>query len=120
MNVSGTALRGTLAGARGLAGVADLPVKKPVCLRDESAGSPLAQLEFSAEKRLWVLDEPFAALDTASVRRTEAVVLAHLRSGGMVLFTTHQEVELAGAQVQSLELGRSNWTQRRAPPAAPS
>jgi ABC-type transport system involved in cytochrome c biogenesis ATPase subunit len=28
-----------------------------------------------------------------------------LRSGGMVLFTTHQEVELAGAQVQALELG---------------
>jgi heme exporter protein A len=96
------ALRYALA-EQGLAGVADLPVK--LLSQGQKRRVALARLGFSAGKPLWVLDEPFAALDTASVRRTEAAVLTHLRGGGMVLFTTHQEVELAGAQVQALELG---------------
>ena len=102
MIVGNAALRKALA-ELGLAGVADLPVK--LLSQGQKRRVALARLWFSTEKPLWVLDEPFAALDTASVRRTEAAVLAHLRSGGMVLFTTHQEVELAGAQVQSLDLG---------------
>jgi heme exporter protein A len=102
MNVGNAALRNAL-DEQGLAGVADLPVK--LLSQGQKRRVALARLWFSAEKPLWVLDEPFAALDTASVGRTEAVVISHLRSGGMVLFTTHQEVDLAGARVQSLELG---------------
>jgi len=102
MNVGNTVLRNALA-EQGLGGVADLPVK--LLSQGQKRRVALARLGFCADKPLWVLDEPFAALDTASVGRTGAVVLAHLRSGGMVLFTTHQEVELTGAQVQSLELG---------------
>ena len=102
MNAGNAALRNALA-EQGLAGVADLPVK--LLSQGQKRRVALARLGFSADKPLWVLDEPFAALDTASVRRTEAVVLAHLSSGGMVLFTTHQEVEFAGAQMQALELG---------------
>jgi ABC-type transport system involved in cytochrome c biogenesis ATPase subunit len=30
---------------------------------------------------------------------------AHLDAGGLVLYTTHQEVDLPGTAVQSLELG---------------
>jgi heme exporter protein A len=101
-NASNAALRNTLA-EQGLAGIADLPAK--LLSQGQKRRVALARLWFSAEKPLWVLDEPFAALDAASVGRTEAAVLAHLRSGGMVLFTTHQEVELSGAQVQALELG---------------
>jgi len=44
-------------------------------------------------------------LYAASVARVEKAVVGHLQVGGMVLFTTHHEVELAGAQVQSVELG---------------
>ena len=102
MKVGDAALRNALA-EQGLAGVADLPVK--LLSQGQKRRVALARLWFSADKPLWVLDEPFAALDTASVGRTAAVVLAQLRRGGMVLFTTHQEVELAGAQVRSLELG---------------
>jgi heme exporter protein A len=101
-NAGNAALRNTLA-EQGLAGVADLPVK--LLSQGQKRRVALARLWFSTEKPLWVLDEPFAALDAVSVGRTEAAVLAHLRSGGMVLFTTHQEVDLAGAQVQALELG---------------
>ena len=66
------------------------------------------RLRFSADKPLWILDEPFAALDAASVRRIEQSMFGHLRDGGMILFTTHQEVELSGAPVQSLQLEPGN------------
>lgn len=102
MNVGDVALRDALDG-QGLAGVADLPVK--LLSQGQKRRVALARLWFSTDKPLWVLDEPFAALDAASVGRTVAVVLAHVRSGGLVLFTTHQEVDLADMQVQSLELG---------------
>ena len=97
-----TALRAALA-EQGLAGVADLPVK--LLSQGQKRRVALVRLRFCADKPLWVLDEPFAALDSASVARVEALLVAHLGGGGMVLFTTHQEVELAGAQVHSLQLG---------------
>ena len=102
VSATDAALRSALS-EQGLDGVADLTVK--LLSQGQKRRVALARLGFSGGKPLWVLDEPFAALDAASVRRAETVVLAHLRSGGMVLFTTHQEVELAGAQVQALELG---------------
>lgn len=44
--------------------------------------------------RLWVLDEPFTALDVKAVDLLQGVLTAHLRGGGMVLLTTHQDVEI--------------------------
>jgi heme exporter protein A len=96
------ALREALA-RQGLAAVADLPVR--LLSQGQKRRVSLCRLGFSAEKPLWVLDEPFAALDAASVVRVAAVVAAHLSAGGMAIFTTHQEVELAGVQVCPLELG---------------
>jgi heme exporter protein A len=88
---------------QGLAEAADLPVK--VLSQGQKRRVALCRLEFCVEKPLWVLDEPFAALDAGSVARVAAVVVAHLRAGGMVIFTTHQEVEFADVQVNALELG---------------
>ena len=102
VNVGNAALRNALA-EQGLAGVADLPVK--LLSQGQKRRAALARLWFSADKPLWVLDEPFAALDTASVERIASVVVAHVRGGGMTIFTTHQEIGLAGVQVQSIELG---------------
>jgi heme exporter protein A len=105
------ALAGTMAGGaelraalaeQGLAAVADLPVK--LLSQGQKRRVALVRLGFSADKPLWVLDEPFSALDAASTGRIEKVVVSHLQRGGMALFTTHQEVELAGAQVLSVEL----------------
>lgn len=39
---------------------------------------------------LWLLDEPFAALDVSGVAMLEAHIQQHLLLGGMVLLTTHQ------------------------------
>ena len=101
-HVGNAGLRDAMA-EQGLAGVADLPVK--LLSQGQKRRVALARLWFSADKPLWVLDEPFAALDTASVERIASVVVGHVRGGGMTIFTTHQEIGLAGAHVQSIELG---------------
>ena len=38
---------------------------------------------------LWVLDEPFTAIDLAGVGQLEQLLVEHARQGGMILFTTH-------------------------------
>lgn len=88
---------------RGLGAVAGLPVK--LLSQGQRRRVALAGLAFSAPRALWVLDEPFAALDTISVSRLAAELAAHLDRGGMVMFTTHQEVDLPGAAMRSVELG---------------
>jgi heme exporter protein A len=45
---------------------------------------------------LWVLDEPFAALDTNAVALVGELIAAHLAGGGMAILTSHQPVPLAG------------------------
>ena len=96
------ALREALA-EQGLAAVADLPAR--LLSQGQKRRVALCRLWFSTAKPLWVLDEPFAALDAASVARLVAVVIDHLRGGGMAIFTTHQEVGFEGVQVNSLDLG---------------
>jgi len=63
----------------------------------------LARLFLSNAKPLWLLDEPFAALDLAAVRAVEALIRAHAAAGGSVVFTTHQDGALTPGQV--IELG---------------
>lgn len=41
---------------------------------------------------LWLLDEPFTAIDRAGVAALEARLAAHLGEGGSVLLTSHQTV----------------------------
>jgi len=43
---------------------------------------------------LWVLDEPFTALDKSGVKVLEALFLQHAQQGGIVLLTTHQDLSL--------------------------
>lgn len=54
----------------------------------------LARLFVSLSKPVWVLDEPFTALDVASVANLAAAVAEHVKAGGIVIYTTHQEVEM--------------------------
>jgi heme exporter protein A len=41
-------------------------------------------------KRLWILDEPFTALDKHGRQAAEALLGEHREAGGMTLFTSHQ------------------------------
>ena len=62
----------------------------------------LARLFLSKAKPLWLLDEPFAALDAAAVQRVESLVREHAAGGGSVVFTTHQDAGLAPTSVIEL------------------
>ena len=96
------ALRTALAEQR-LTAVADLPVK--LLSQGQKRRVALTRLSFSAEKPLWILDEPFTALDAISVERLARTITKQLQRGGMVMFTTHQEVALPGTTMRTLELG---------------
>jgi len=65
----------------------------------------LARLCLSATRPLWVLDEPFTALDTAALALTQGLLESHLQQGGMVVLTTHQDAPVAARSVQRIELG---------------
>jgi heme exporter protein A len=53
---------------------------------------------------LWLLDEPTTALDRDGVALVIRAIQHHRSAGGMVVLSTHADLDLAGAQ--GLELGR--------------
>ena len=54
---------------------------------------------------LWVLDEPFTAIDRQGVRQLETRLAQHVQDGGLAIITSHQAVSLDRCPVQRLELG---------------
>jgi heme exporter protein A len=77
----------------GLRGRENLPVR--VLSQGQKRRTALARLLVSSAQ-LWVLDEPFVALDTMAQNALTEVINAHLTKQGMVLFTSHQAVSLGG------------------------
>ena len=63
----------------------------------------LSRLALS-QARLWVLDEPFVAMDEAGVRMLADLIAAHLAKGGMAVLTSHQQVPIGDVPAQMLEL----------------
>lgn len=61
----------------------------------------LARLAFSRAK-VWVLDEPFTALDKSGVAELEARLIAHALGGGLVLVTSHQDINVPNLQLLNL------------------
>ncbi|HIO96488.1 MAG TPA: cytochrome c biogenesis heme-transporting ATPase CcmA [Leucothrix sp.] len=53
---------------------------------------------------LWILDEPFVALDIGAVELLQSIIAKHVENGGMVILTTHQEVPLTTGEVIRLSL----------------
>lgn len=65
----------------------------------------LARLYLEAHP-VWILDEPFTAIDRSGVATLEAHVLAHAAKGGIVVLTTHHSLEhLPG--LRCLDLGQA-------------
>ncbi len=77
----------------GLRGRENLPVR--VLSQGQKRRTALARLLVSSAK-LWILDEPFVALDTMAQNALSEVINAHLTKQGMVLLTSHQAVSLGG------------------------
>ena len=68
----------------------------------------LARLAFAATKPLWLLDEPFSALDTRGLELTAGLIAKHRAAGGMLVVTSHETLPRACAPSQTLGLPESN------------
>jgi heme exporter protein A len=87
--------------AIGIERCANLPAR--VLSQGQKRRVTLAKL-WLAEGKLWILDEPFAALDIASVSILATRLSEHLSSGGMAILTTHQDVAIHAQSTQILRL----------------
>lgn len=54
----------------------------------------LARLYLSSAP-IWILDEPFTAIDKRGVAEKEALMVRHADEGGMVILTTHHELAIS-------------------------
>ena len=55
---------------------------------------------------LWILDEPFTALDKQGVAQLEEQLARHCEQGGMVVLTTHHTLSRLPAGYRDIDLGR--------------
>lgn len=68
----------------------------------------LARLCLSAHRRLWILDEPFDALDDQGIATLNSLLQDHRQTGGSVILTSHQALSLPDVIELDLSLvGRS-------------
>ena len=77
----------------GLRGRTRLPVR--VLSQGQKRRVALARLMLQAAP-LWVLDEPFVALDAQAQTLVADAISTHVQRGGMALFTSHQPMDLQG------------------------
>jgi heme exporter protein A len=77
----------------GLRGRTRLPVR--VLSQGQKRRVALARLMLHRAP-LWVLDEPFVALDAQAQTLVADAISAHVQQGGMALFTSHQPLDLQG------------------------
>lgn len=85
----------------GLRGRETLPVK--VLSQGQRRRVALARL-LVGNAPLWILDEPLTALDVGAVGLMQELIGTHLAKNGMVIFTTHQPLEVAGVEMRRLTL----------------
>lgn len=83
----------------GLAGREHLPAK--VLSQGQRRRVMLARL-LVASTPLWILDEPLAALDTDAIGLMRSLFKLHLENGGMLILTTHQELEIAARAIHEI------------------
>lgn len=90
----------------GLGGREHLPAK--VLSQGQRRRTALARLALSAALPLWILDEPFAALDATAVGHMQSLITSHLAAGGMAVLTTHQEATIPAPSVITIDLDREH------------
>ena len=85
----------------GLRGREHLPLR--VMSQGQKRRTALARL-LASQAPLWVLDEPFVALDAKAVDSLRGLLAEHVGKGGMVLFTSHQPVALTHTDGSSVDV----------------
>jgi heme exporter protein A len=84
-----------------LSACAELPGK--VLSQGQKRRVALARL-LLAPRTLWIMDEPFNALDVKAVTLIQDILIEHLDNGGMAILTTHQEVEITAHRARHIRL----------------
>ena len=85
----------------GLYGFEDVPCHTLSAGQQRRVG--LARLYLSAAP-LWILDEPFTALDKKGVAEKEALIAQHVHAGGAVILTTHHDLTIPNKTVRTINL----------------
>ena len=85
----------------GLAGLEDIPCQQLSAGQQRRVS--LARL-WLTKAQIWILDEPFTALDQSAIAALTRRMAAHCEAGGAVLLTSHQPVEVPGHVVRQLTL----------------
>lgn len=83
----------------GLRGRENLPVN---CLSAGQKRRVLMARMCTRQASLWILDEPFNALDGSAVKALEQLIEEHLAKRGLVVMTSHQAVNIPGVKVLEL------------------
>lgn len=65
----------------------------------------LARLYLHDAPMLWLLDEPFTALDAAGTDHLEAHLAKHCEKGGTIVLTTHHKLTRQATDYADLDLG---------------
>lgn len=85
----------------GLAEQARLPVRH--LSQGQRRRVALARLMLAQDRPVWLVDEPFAALDRSAIALVCALLDAQRARDGIVVYTTHDETRLAGAGTFDLD-----------------
>ena len=85
----------------GLARQARLPVR--VLSAGQRRRAALARLAL-VDAPLWILDEPFNALDSDAVAQLGRQIEQHIAAGGLAVITSHQPLPLPAERVTTLQL----------------
>jgi len=86
----------------GLAGCENLPAR--VLSQGQRRRTALARLALSDAMPLWILDEPFAALDPVAIDCVQHLIAEHVSRGAAVILTTHLEAQIAAATTLRIDL----------------
>jgi heme exporter protein A len=93
----GTATDGAVLEQVGLARQADLPCRYLSAGQKRRLG--LARL-LAAKRPLWLLDEPFAALDVSGQQLVGQLMARHCGSGGLIIAATHEPLGLGNESLK--------------------
>lgn len=63
----------------------------------------LARL-WQSDAKIWILDEPFTAIDKAGISELETLFVRHIDNGGAVILTSHQDIQIGAERLHRITL----------------
>ncbi len=85
----------------GLTGYEDIPVRK--LSSGQRRRVALSRLLIT-QPRLWVLDEPFTALDDDGKQIIKNMIESHVNDGGMLILASHEPIKFSNCNTNSIRL----------------